>query len=93
MFLAVSLSAEASDWIETAQASVTMEKVETYLASDSYIPRKIRDVATTFGFEPFTPNNELRYKSWQFQDNFTKFEKYVDPDVRGAGPKENIAAE
>ncbi|MFO0723920.1 MAG: AI-2E family transporter [Myxococcota bacterium] len=52
VFLAVSLSAEASDWIETAQASVTMEKVETYLASDSYIPRKIRDVATTFGFEP-----------------------------------------
>ncbi|MEO8361365.1 MAG: carboxypeptidase regulatory-like domain-containing protein [Vicinamibacteria bacterium] len=30
-------------------------------------------VYTTFGFEPFTPNNELRYKSWQFQDNFTKF--------------------
>ncbi|MFO1088842.1 MAG: phosphoenolpyruvate carboxykinase [Hyphomicrobiales bacterium] len=28
-----------------------------------------------------------------FMDNFTKFEKYVDPDVRGAGPKENIAAE
>ena len=30
-------------------------------------------VYTTFGFEPFTPNNELRYKSWQFQDNFTKY--------------------
>lgn len=27
-------------------------------------------VYTTFGFEPFTPNNELRYKSFQFQDNF-----------------------
>jgi outer membrane receptor protein involved in Fe transport len=30
-------------------------------------------VYTSFGFEPFTPNNELRYKSWQFQDNFTKY--------------------
>jgi outer membrane receptor protein involved in Fe transport len=26
---------------------------------------------TTFGFEPFTPNNELRYKTFQVQDNFT----------------------
>ncbi len=27
-------------------------------------------VYTTFGFEPFTPNNELRYKTFQLQDNF-----------------------
>ncbi len=27
----------------------------------------------SFGTEPFTPNNELRYKTLQFQDNFTKF--------------------
>jgi outer membrane receptor protein involved in Fe transport len=26
---------------------------------------------TSFGFEPFTPNNELRYKSFQIQNNFT----------------------
>ena len=26
---------------------------------------------TSFGFEPFTPNNELRYKSLQVQDNLT----------------------
>lgn len=26
---------------------------------------------TSFGAEPFTPNNELRYNSFQFQDNFT----------------------
>ncbi len=26
---------------------------------------------TTFGFEPFTPSNELRYSSFQLQDNFT----------------------
>lgn len=30
-------------------------------------------VYTSFGFEPFTPNNELRYKTFQLQDNFTKF--------------------
>jgi hypothetical protein len=28
-------------------------------------------VYTTFGFEPFTPNNELRYKTFQVQDNFS----------------------
>ncbi len=28
-------------------------------------------VYTTFGSEPFTPNNELRYSSFQLQDNFT----------------------
>lgn len=30
-------------------------------------------VYTTFGFEPFTPNNELRYKTFQLQNNFTLF--------------------
>jgi hypothetical protein len=28
---------------------------------------------TSFGAEPFTPNNELRYNTFQIQDNFTKF--------------------
>lgn len=28
-------------------------------------------VYTTFGFEPFTPNNELRYNTFQAQNNFT----------------------
>ncbi len=28
-------------------------------------------VYTSFGFEPFTPNNELRYKSYQLQNNTT----------------------
>ena len=28
---------------------------------------------TSFGSEPFTPNNELRYKTFQVQDNFTRF--------------------
>lgn len=28
---------------------------------------------TSIGFEPFTPNNELRYKTFQLQNNFTRF--------------------
>ena len=30
-------------------------------------------VYTSFGFEPFTPNNELRYKTFQVQNNFTRY--------------------
>ena len=30
-------------------------------------------VYTTFGFEPFTPANQLRYKSTQIQNNLTRF--------------------
>jgi hypothetical protein len=30
-------------------------------------------VYTSFGYEPFTPNNELRYKEFQLQNNFNKF--------------------
>jgi hypothetical protein len=30
-------------------------------------------VYTSFGYEPFTPNNELRYNEFQLQNNFTRF--------------------
>ena len=30
-------------------------------------------IYTSFGYEPFTPNNELRYNTFQVQNNFTKF--------------------
>jgi len=30
-------------------------------------------VYTSLGFEPFTPNNELRYNTFQLQDNFSMF--------------------
>jgi outer membrane receptor protein involved in Fe transport len=30
-------------------------------------------VYTSFGYEPFTPNNELRYNEFQLQNNFNKF--------------------
>lgn len=35
--------------------------------------REDADVYTSFGYEPFTPNNELRYNSFQVQNNFTRF--------------------
>lgn len=50
-------------------------------------------VYTSFGFEPFTPNNELRYSSYQLQNNFMvylskhsltfgiSFEKYKSENV------------
>ena len=33
-------------------------------------------VYTSFGTEPFTPNNELRYSSFQVQNNLTRFSTY-----------------
>lgn len=32
-------------------------------------------VYTTFGFEPFTPNNELRYSSYQLQNNLSIYQE------------------
>ncbi|MEP6619535.1 MAG: carboxypeptidase regulatory-like domain-containing protein [bacterium] len=32
----------------------------------------------SFGFEPFTPNNQLRYKTLQFQDNFSVYTNQHD---------------
>ena len=44
-------------------------------------------VYTTFGFEPFTPNNELRYKTFQMQDSFTKFGEKHSITVGGSFEK------
>lgn len=53
----------------------------------------------SFGFEPFTPNNQLRYKTWQLQDNFTAYlgqheltagitlQKYNSKNVFFSGPQ------
>ena len=47
---------------------------ESRKSRGSFFPMvDVRDggsVYTTFGFEPFTPNNELRYGSFQLQNNF-----------------------
>src|SRR5712691_4856549 len=39
---------------------------------------------TSFGSEPFTPNNELRYHTFQLQDNFTKFSSKHSLTVGGS---------
>ncbi|HET9454069.1 MAG TPA: TonB-dependent receptor [Gemmatimonadaceae bacterium] len=40
---------------------------------------------TTFGFEPFTPSNELRYGSWQLANNFTWHGNNHEITVGGSG--------
>ena len=44
--------------------------------------RHRRPTYTSFGSEPFTPNNELRYNTFQLQDNFTKFGDEALADLR-----------
>lgn len=39
---------------------------------------------TSFGSEPFTPNNQLRYNTFQLQDNLTKFSKAHSITVGGS---------
>ena len=39
---------------------------------------------TTFGFEPFTPSNELRYGSWQLANNFTIYGNNHEITVGGS---------
>ena len=46
-------------------------------------------VYTTFGFEPFTPNNELRYKSFAVTDNYTMFRGNHTITVGGTAEKYN----
>jgi outer membrane receptor protein involved in Fe transport len=40
---------------------------------------------TTFGFEPFTPNNELRYGSWQLTNNLTRYFGDHEITIGGSG--------
>ena len=42
---------------------------------------------TSFGSEPFTPNNELRYNTFQAQDSFTMFQKNHSLTFGGAVEK------
>jgi hypothetical protein len=44
-------------------------------------------VYTSFGSEPFTPNNELRYKTFQLQDSLTRFSERHSITVGGSFEK------
>lgn len=70
------------EWTSSFGSSVANSLIVGYTTQDesraslgSFFPmvdiREAGSVYTTFGFEPFTPNNELRYKSFQIQDNLT----------------------
>ncbi len=73
-----------SEWNSTIGGSMANSLIVGYTYQDEsrgQIDRlfpfvDILDSATTytsFGSEPFTPNNELRYKTFQVQNNFSKF--------------------
>ena len=55
------------------QSDVLFPFVDILLGSTAYI---------SFGSEPFTPNNELRYKSFEVKDDFTKFRPHARVHLR-----------
>ena len=73
-----------SEWNGTIGGSMANSLIVGYTSQDESRGQldklfpfvDILDNATTytsFGSEPFTPNNELRYTTFQLQDNFSKF--------------------
>jgi outer membrane receptor protein involved in Fe transport len=70
------------EWNSTLSANATNTLIVGYTHQDesrnyvgSFFPLvdilQANTVYTTFGFEPFTPNNELRYNTFQAQDSFS----------------------
>ncbi|MDP3581609.1 MAG: carboxypeptidase regulatory-like domain-containing protein, partial [Ignavibacteria bacterium] len=70
------------EWNSTISANMSNSLILGYSYSDESRDSRgnmfpfvdiLKDGATytSFGFEPFTPNNELRYSSYQLQNNFT----------------------
>lgn len=78
------ISSWVGEWTSTFNSNMANSLIIGYTKQDesrasrgSFFPMvdilEGGSVYTTFGFEPFTPNNELRYKSFQIQDNFTYY--------------------
>jgi hypothetical protein len=74
----------AGEWNSVLGSTMSNTLRVTYSSSDESRPQSdvlfpfvdILQGGTTyisFGSEPFTPNNELRYKSFEVKDDFTKF--------------------
>jgi len=63
----------------TMLAGYTTQDESRSVRGGSFFPfvdiKEGSSVYTSFGYEPFTPNNELRYNTFQIQDNFTWFMK------------------
>jgi outer membrane receptor protein involved in Fe transport len=71
-----------AEWNSTFKGNMSNQLIVGYNSSDESRGSRgtvfplvdiLKDGAsyTSFGFEPFTPNNELRYNSFQLQNNFT----------------------
>jgi hypothetical protein len=57
-------------------AGYTYQNEDRASRGDFFPLVEIQNAGTTYismGFEPFTPNNQLNYKTYQFQDNLTYF--------------------
>jgi outer membrane receptor protein involved in Fe transport len=78
------LKSLVGEWNSTFRGNMSNQLIVGYNSSDESRDRRggmgtlfplveiLKDGApyTSFGFEPFTPNNELRYNSFQLQNNF-----------------------
>jgi hypothetical protein len=71
-----------AEWNAIFSSNMANSLIVGYNKSDESRPQKgdlfpfvdilnANTVYTSFGYEPFTPNNELRYHNFQVQDNFT----------------------
>ena len=76
------LKSGVGEWNSIISSNMANSLIVGYSTSDESRPQtgtlfpfvdilKDSTVYTSFGFEPFTPNNELRYHSFQVQDSFT----------------------
>ncbi len=76
------LKSGVGEWNSIISSNMANSLIVGYSTSDESRPQEgtlfpfvdiLKDstVYTSFGFEPFTPNNELRYHSFQVQDSFT----------------------
>jgi outer membrane receptor protein involved in Fe transport len=73
-----------SEWNSIIGTSMSNSLIVGYTTQDESRPQRgelfpLVDIweggqsYTSFGYEPFTPRNALRYQTFQLQDNFTKF--------------------
>ncbi len=73
-----------SEWNSILGTSMSNSLIVGYTTQDESRPQRgelfpLVDIweggqpYTSFGYEPFTPRNALRYQTFQLQDNFTKF--------------------
>jgi hypothetical protein len=74
----------AGEWNSVLGSSISNSLRITYTGSDESRPQNFQlfpfvDILQggtaylSFGSEPFTPNNELRYQSWEAKNDFVKF--------------------